>query len=63
MLLTTDQVAVKLGVSARRVLAMIRQGKLPAKRYGWAWLVEDKDLALVKNRKPGQPRKIKKEKK
>jgi len=54
--ITTEEAAEKLGVSVDRVQALIRAGRLPASRFGKAYAINEKDLALVKNRKPGRPR-------
>ncbi len=54
-LLTTADVAEKLGVSQRRVLALIKDGRLPAQRLGRDYLIDESNLKLVKNRKPGRP--------
>jgi len=54
-LLTTAQVAEKLGVHRTRVNVLIKAGRLPAQRYGRAFLVEEKDLALVSERPVGRP--------
>lgn len=56
-LLTTKEVAERLGVSVRRVHALIEAGRLPAEKYGRDYLIDEKDLKLVENRKPGRPRK------
>jgi excisionase family DNA binding protein len=58
-LLTTKEVAGRLGVSVRRVHALIEAERLPAQKYGRDYLINDKDLKLVENRKAGRPRKIK----
>lgn len=58
--LTTAEAAKKLGVTPRRVLQLIRTGRLPAQRFGPTYMIDPKDLALVKNRKPGRPRTPKK---
>jgi excisionase family DNA binding protein len=55
--LTTNEVAEKLGVSARRVRAMIQAGSLPGEKKGRDYLIKEKDLALVRHRKPGRPKK------
>lgn len=49
-------VAVRLGVSRRRVLALIAEGRLPAAKVGFQYLIDPKDLALVRDRKPGRPK-------
>jgi len=54
-LLTTAEVADKLGVHRTRVNVLIQEGRLPAKRFGRAFLVEEKDLELVADRKTGRP--------
>jgi excisionase family DNA binding protein len=58
--LTTTEVAKLLGVTRRRVTAMITSGRLPAKIMGTGerpvYLVAKADLASVKNRKPGRPK-------
>ncbi len=56
-LLTTKDVAEKLKVSVRRVHALIQDGRLPAQKFGRDYLIDEKDLKLVENRKPGRPRK------
>jgi excisionase family DNA binding protein len=55
-MLTTAQAAEKLGISPRRVLALIQAERLPAKLFGPTYIIQEKDLVLVKNRKPGRPR-------
>lgn len=57
--LTTGEVAERLGVTSRRVRALIADGKLPARECecGKEWIISESDLALVKERKPGRPRK------
>lgn len=56
-LLTVDQAADELGVTARRVRAMIADDRLPAEKVGRDWLIKKADLVKVKERKPGRPRK------
>ncbi|MGI9068617.1 MAG: helix-turn-helix domain-containing protein [Pyrinomonadaceae bacterium] len=53
--LTTTEASARLGVSPRRVRALISAGQLPADKKGRDYFVDPKDLALVKNRKPGRP--------
>ncbi len=55
--LTTAQAAQRLGVSVRRVQALIKSGHLEATRFGKAWLIEEGFLQRVAVRKPGRPRK------
>ena len=56
-LLTTTDVAAQLGVSKRRVQAIINAGKLPATKIGRDWLIQPQDLKLIEKRKTGRPRK------
>ena len=56
-LLTTHDAADRLGVTDRRVRALIEGGRLPALRVGRDWLIRAEDLRRVARRKPGRPRK------
>jgi excisionase family DNA binding protein len=56
----TTEAARRLGVSDARVRALIESGRLKAVKIGGAWLIDPKDLAAVKNRKVGRPRKARK---
>ena len=53
--LTTQQVAAALGVTQRRVVALIQAGRLKASRLGRAWLIPAHALEAVRERKPGRP--------
>ena len=53
--LTTKEAAERLGVTSVRVCAMITAGRLPAARFGRAYMIREGDLKLVANRKPGRP--------
>jgi excisionase family DNA binding protein len=58
--LTAKQAAEKLNVNDSRIRQLINSGKLPAEKYGNLWLIDEKDLELVKDRKPtGRPPKAK----
>lgn len=59
--LTTKEAAEQLGVSVRRVNDLVTSGRLPAARFGRAYMIKESDLKLVDNRQPGRPRKIKKQ--
>ncbi|MEW6213549.1 MAG: helix-turn-helix domain-containing protein [Acidobacteriota bacterium] len=61
-LITTSEVAERLGVHRSRVQVLIQEGRLPAQRYGKVYLVEESALKLVEDRKPGRPSKLEKEK-
>jgi excisionase family DNA binding protein len=54
---TTSQAAVELGVTPRRVLALIDSGRLKAARAGSFWLIAPSHLEAVRSRPPGRPRK------
>jgi excisionase family DNA binding protein len=60
MYLSTQEAAEILGVSRPRVLKLIYDKRLPAaKKKGISgWLIEEKALELVKNRKNGRPKKV-----
>jgi excisionase family DNA binding protein len=57
--MTTVQAAKTLGVTKSRVNALINAGRLPAQKIGIQWLIDRKDLAKVRIRKPGRPKKPK----
>jgi excisionase family DNA binding protein len=54
-MISTQDAAARLGVTRRRVLALIADGRLPAQKLGRDWLIEEKDLAKVEDRPPGRP--------
>ena len=56
-LISTSEAAEKLGVHITRVQVLIREGRLPAQKIGGTYVVDEDDLKLVKDRKPGRPRK------
>jgi len=56
-ILTTAEAAERLGVTPRRLRALIKAGKLPAEKFGAAYMINEKDLKLVRDRKPGRPKK------
>lgn len=62
-LLTTKEVAEHLGVTVPRVHALIKAGRLPAKKMGRDVFIEESDLKLVEDRKTGRPPKQLSEKK
>ena len=59
--LTTKQAAEKLGITPRRVQALIESGRLPATKFGRDYSIREKDLKLVENRKVGRPKKAEKQ--
>lgn len=54
-MLTTKEAAERLGVSVPRVHALIAAGRLPAERFGRAYVIKESDLKLVEDRRPGRP--------
>jgi excisionase family DNA binding protein len=54
--ISSKDAAERLKISVRRVQELIKKERLPAKMIGGVYLIEEKDLALVKNRRPGRPR-------
>lgn len=61
-LLTTAEAAERLGVHRSRVNVLIESGRLPAERYGRAFLIKEEDLKLVEDRRVGRPPKPREEK-
>jgi len=57
-MLTTPEVSQRLGVSVRRVQALIKAGRLPSQQFGRDHLIKESDLKLVEDRRPGRPRKV-----
>ena len=57
--LTTKQAAEILGVSPRRVIALIEQERLNAVKFGGVYLIARADLAAVRERKNGRPQQAK----
>ncbi len=53
--LTTKQVGEILGISQRRVIALIEQGKLKADKFAGVYAIANKDLETVRTRKNGRP--------
>jgi len=56
-MLTTAQAAERLGVSPRRVRAMIASGQLLADKPGRDWLVGELALEAVRKRATERPKK------
>jgi excisionase family DNA binding protein len=57
-LISTSEAAKRLGVHITRVQVLIREGRLPAQKIGRTYVVDEDDLKLVEERKPGRPRKL-----
>jgi len=56
--ISSKDAAVRLKISVRRVQELVKTERLPAKMIGGVYLIDEKDLELVKNRKPGRPRTV-----
>ncbi len=56
-LLDTKQAGKRLGISPLRVRQLISNGRLPATKFGRDWMIKEKDLVKVQDRKPGRPKK------
>jgi excisionase family DNA binding protein len=56
-LLTTKEVAERLGVTVTRVQQLIGAGSLPAEKMGRDYFIQEGDVKLVADRKRGRPRK------
>ncbi len=54
-LISSKEAAEKLGLSLRRVQALITDGRLPAQKIGNSFVIQEKDLELVRERKIGRP--------
>lgn len=55
-MLTATQAAALLGITPRRVRALIKAGRLPAAKFGRDWLITPTDLDTVRTRINGRPR-------
>jgi len=56
-LLTTPEAAERLGITVARVQQLIWKGRLPAQKIGRDYVINEDDLKLVAERKPGRPAK------
>jgi excisionase family DNA binding protein len=54
-LISSAEAAERLGVHITRVQVLIREGRLPAQKIGRTYVVNEDDLKLVGDRKPGRP--------
>ncbi len=61
-LISSAEAAERLGVHITRVQVLIREGRLPAQKIGRTYVVNEEDLKLVEDRRPGRPRKAQGEK-
>ncbi|HVF46486.1 MAG TPA: excisionase family DNA-binding protein [Pyrinomonadaceae bacterium] len=54
-LIGTKEAAIRLGISMRRVQALIAAGRLPAEKVGNSFAIKEADLKKVNGRKNGKP--------
>jgi len=56
----TAEAARLLGISPRRVAAMIQSGLLDAKKVGKTWIIDEREVTKLRKRvrKAGRPRKF-----
>jgi len=55
-MLTTQQAADRLGVSRRRLLSLIKTGRLIAQRFGNAWMIAQADIDTFHRKPQGWPK-------
>jgi len=56
--LTTQQVANRLNRTRPRIIQLIHEGKIKAKKFGREWVIQEKDIKKIKLTKPtGRPKK------
>jgi len=55
-LLTTVEAGKRLGISARRVRALLREGRMKAIKIGNTWIVEEADLVYERKRRGRWPK-------
>lgn len=55
MNLTTTQAAKRLNIDRHHLTTLIASDKLPATRFGRAWVIDEADLARVPRVKRGWP--------
>jgi excisionase family DNA binding protein len=61
-MITTSEAAARLGVHRSRINVLIREGRLPAQRFGKFYLIDESNLKLVEHRPAGRPARQKKHK-
>lgn len=57
-LISSKEAAVELGVSQRRVEALITAGRLSAVKIGGSYVIRRSSLEGVRHRKPGRPQRL-----
>jgi excisionase family DNA binding protein len=54
-ILTTSEVAERLGVTVQRIHQFIKDERLPAQKMGRDYIIREGDLKPLEDRKPGRP--------
>jgi excisionase family DNA binding protein len=54
-MLTITDAAARLGIDPSRVRLLVRQGRIPASRFGRAWMIAEADLLAYQPRPQGKP--------
>jgi excisionase family DNA binding protein len=58
MLLTAKEAAEKLGISLRQMQTLLKNNRLPARKFGNNWMIDEADLEFVRERPiTGRPKK------
>ncbi len=55
-LLTTKEVALRLGISDIRIRQLIKEDRLPAQLMGNSYVINSSDLHLIEKRQTGRPK-------
>ncbi|MEQ1606417.1 MAG: excisionase family DNA-binding protein [Pyrinomonadaceae bacterium] len=53
--ITTKEASIRLNISIRRVQALITAGRLPARKIGNSFAINESDLKLLNGRTNGRP--------
>lgn len=48
-MLTVQEAAEMLGLPYYKVIRYVQRGVIPARKKGWIWLIDEKDLERVKD--------------
>lgn len=59
--ISTNEAAEQLGISRQRILQLIDDGRLDAKKFANVYMIRRASLTNVEDRKPGRPPKAKTE--
>ena len=55
-IISVKEAAKELGVSPRRMLTFIYDGRLPARKMGHDWVIQKQDLEPLRVRPTGRPK-------